>query len=98
MSYMQVARSVQTVLNELIHFLRWRLFRRPIIAKPDNVVSFAKAAIALHNFLQCTECSVYCSPGYVNGEYGEGNVMNGSWREEESFSSMLPVAMTSSNR
>ena len=30
---------------------RWRIFRRPILATPDRVVSFTKAAIALHNFL-----------------------------------------------
>ena len=43
------------------------------------------------------QCSV-CPPGYVDGEDGEGNVTNGSWREEEASSSMLAVAMTSSNR
>ena len=77
---------------------RWRLFRRPIIANPDNVVAFAKAANVLHNFLRYTESSVYCPPGYVDGEDGEGNVTNGSWREEEASLSMLAVAMTSSNR
>ena len=31
---------------------RWRLFRRPIETKPENVVAYTKAAIALHNFGQ----------------------------------------------
>ena len=30
---------------------RWRIFRRPIIAAPERVELFAKAAIALHNYL-----------------------------------------------
>ena len=30
---------------------RWRLFRRPIIADPNKVVIYSKAAIALHNYL-----------------------------------------------
>ena len=78
--------------------LRWRLFRRPIIAKAENVVIFAKAAIALHNFLRCKESSVYCPPGFVDGEDGEGNLITGSWREEGPSSGMLSVATTSSNR
>ena len=36
----------------------WRIFRRPMIADPDHVVAFTKAAIALHNFLRTTESSV----------------------------------------
>ena len=31
---------------------RWHLFRRPIIGEANNVVTFTKAAIALHNFLK----------------------------------------------
>ena len=66
--------------------------------KADNVVVFTKAAIALHNFLRCTESTVYCPPGFVDGEDGEGNVVRGSWREDEGSSSRTSVAMTSSNR
>ena len=36
---------------------RWRIFRRPIIADPKNVVLFTKAAIALHNGLQNQVCT-----------------------------------------
>ena len=38
--------------------LRWRIFRRPIIADPERVVAYTKAAIALHNFLWTTELLV----------------------------------------
>ena len=31
--------------------VRWRIFRRPILAKPDNVNAIVKATICLHNFL-----------------------------------------------
>ena len=41
---------------------------------------------------------MYCPPGFVDGEDGEGNVVRGSWREGEGSSSMTSVAMTSSNR
>ena len=82
----------------LIAFHRWRLFRQPIVAKPSNVVAYAKAAIALHNYLRCTESAVYCPPGYVDGEDGEGNIIRGSWRADGELSSLTSVSRTSSNR
>ena len=78
---------------------RWRLFRRPIIAQPDRVVIYTKAAIALHNYLRSTESMVYCPPGFTDGEDGEGNVMEGAWRTDtEQATGMEPVTRTSSNR
>ena len=43
---------------------RCRLFRQPIKANPKSVVAYTKAAVALHNFLRCTESTVYCPAGY----------------------------------
>ena len=78
---------------------RWRIFRKPIIAQPEKVVKFANAAIALHNYLHTTESSVYCPPGFIDGEDGAGNVINGRWRtDEEACTGMLNVSTTSSNR
>lgn len=77
---------------------RWRLFRKPIIADPDNVVAFAKAAIALHNYLRTEEPAAYCPTGYSDGEYGSGNVIPGSWRNEEPATGLLPIGTVSSNR
>jgi hypothetical protein len=37
---------------------RWRIFRRPIIAKPENV-TLTKAAIALHSMLRTTAQAHY---------------------------------------
>ena len=63
--------------------VRWRLFRKAIISDPNKVISYTKAAIALHNFLRTTESTVYCLPGFIDGEDGSGNIMNGSWRQDE---------------
>ena len=60
-----------------ISLYRWRLFRRPIVSQPDRVVTYIKAAIALHNYLRTTESSVYCPPGFTDGEDGERNVIGG---------------------
>ena len=62
---------------------RWRLFRKAIISDPNKVISYTKAAIALHNFLRTTESTIYCPPGFIDGEDGSGNIMNGSWRQDE---------------
>ena len=67
--------------------VRWRIFRRPILANPENVIGIVKATICLHNFLrqsdlgkQPTERS--CPPGYADHEDQEGNVIEGQWRRE----------------
>uniref|UniRef100_A0A1X7U5E0 DDE Tnp4 domain-containing protein n=1 Tax=Amphimedon queenslandica TaxID=400682 RepID=A0A1X7U5E0_AMPQE len=78
---------------------RWRLFRRTIIANPENIVSFTKAAVVLHNYLRKTECVSYCPPGFVDGEDGVGNVNEGSWRSDsDSGNSLLPLQLSTSNR
>lgn len=61
---------------------RWRIFRRPILAEPEHVIRYTQATIALHNFLRTTESSVYCPPGFTDGEDGGGNVLEGTWRNE----------------
>lgn len=78
---------------------RWRLFRRPIISDPSKVISYAKAAIALHNYLRTTESTVYCPPGFIDGEDGSGNIVDGSWRQDDDPSSGLePLTSVGSNR
>ena len=77
---------------------RWRIFRRPILADPDNAIAFTKAAIALHNYLRTHESSVYCPPGFVDGEDGDGNVVNGTWRDGEQASGISAISLTGSNR
>ena len=86
-------------LRALDLLCRWRLFRRPIIAQPGRVVTYTKAAIALQNYLRTTESTVYCPPGFTDGEDGEGNVVEGAWRSDpEQSTGMEPVTRTSSNR
>ena len=53
---------------------------------------------ALHNFLRTTESSVYCPPGFIDSEDADGNVICGSWREEQGSSGGLsPVSQAGSN-
>ena len=77
---------------------RWRLFRRPIIAQPDCVILYSKAAIALHNYLWTRESSIYCPADFVDGEDGVGNVIMDEWRaDEDACTGMQTLPSTSSN-
>ena len=76
---------------------RWRIFRRAIIADPVNAIAYAKATIVLHNYLRTHE-SVYCPLGFVDGEDSNGNIVQGTWREDDSPSGMTAISHTGSNR
>ena len=57
-----------------------------------------KASIALHNFLQTTESSMYCPPGFIDGEDSAGNVIEGSWRTEDDGTGLQPLESVGWNR
>ena len=59
---------------------RWRIFRRPIKAKPCNVDSIVKACVCLHNYLQLTDNAHYVPKGFVDREDGSGAIIPGDWR------------------
>ena len=61
---------------------RFRIFRRPIIAKIENIRHITKAAVILHNFLmRRKERGTYCPPDYVDQAQG---TLPGRWRVEAS--------------
>ena len=76
---------------------RWRIFRRPIIAHPNKVVSYTKAAIVMQNDLRTTESQLYSHLRYIDGEDGGGNFIGGAWREEPSPSGLEPQRNVGSN-
>jgi hypothetical protein len=59
---------------------RWRIFRRPIKAKPCNVDSIVKACICLHNYLRLTDNAHYIPQGFVDTEDGKDEIIPGDWR------------------
>ena len=75
---------------------RWRIFRRPIIATPDHVVSYTKAAIALHNLLR-SKSSCYCPAGFADSEDSDGNVTEGMWREDPTPQGLERLGRVGSN-
>ena len=73
------------------------MFRRLIIAEPDNVITYRKVAIALHNYLRTEKSCVYCPAGFIDSEDGDGNVVIGDWREEGSSGALAPIGPAGSN-
>ena len=77
---------------------RWRIFRQPVIAEPNNVVKFMKATIALHNYLWTEEGAIYCPSGYADRVDKSGNALPGAWRGKEPGTGPSPIGSVSSNR
>ena len=78
---------------------RWQLLRRPILAQPENIQLYVQAAVALHNYLRTTESNVYCPPGFIDGEDGSGNQVDGAWRQDqEGNTGLQDIGQAGSNR
>ena len=80
---------------------RFRVLRRPIIAKIDTVVQITKAIVALHNFLMSsrkeTDSYSYCPVNYVDQD-GPAGTKPGEWRMDESENTgFLPLKKIGSN-
>jgi hypothetical protein len=58
---------------------RWRIFKGPITAQPDNVIRYVLAACTLHNYLMQTENCKYCPTFMVDRDDGV-NFRPGEWR------------------
>jgi len=79
---------------------RFRIFRRPIIAKVSTVKQITKAVVALHNFLMATrsveDACNYCPFNYVDQEHSNG-IQAGQWRQEIESGGMLQINHIGSN-
>ena len=80
---------------------RFRIFRKPIIAKIEKVIAITKAVVSLHNYLMISQNKFgdfrYCPSGFVDSENSEG-IQHGEWRDEtQSNTGFLPLGSTGSN-
>ena len=57
-----------------IFVVRWRLFQKPIDAKPERVEKTIVAAIAFYNYLRQTDSACYTPNGFVNSEDNSGTL------------------------
>ena len=73
---------------------RWRVFHTTMHLSPERATSVTLSALILHNYLlKSPSKSTYCTPGLIDQEDEQGNVIAGSWRSEhmaEEFRSIAP--------
>ena len=64
---------------------RFRIFRKPIIAKVEIVIKITKAVVSLHNYLMISQNKfgdyTYCPTGFADRENYDGTEP-GEWRSE----------------
>uniref|UniRef100_A0A1X7VJQ9 DDE Tnp4 domain-containing protein n=1 Tax=Amphimedon queenslandica TaxID=400682 RepID=A0A1X7VJQ9_AMPQE len=91
--------ACRTIDNTFGILAAWfRIFKRPVNATPDHVVSYVKACVILHSFLRVHESPVFCPPGFTDTEDVEGNVLC-QWRQQtQDDAGNNNIASTKSNR
>ena len=80
----RISRARRIIENTFgISASRFRVFRRPIVARVETVINVIKAVIALHNFLIISspdnDSFTYCADGYADQETTNGR-RAGQWR------------------
>lgn len=74
----RLSRARRTIENAFgIMVARWRLLKQHICANVDNVDSFVKAIVCLHNYVKKENVNDYCPPEYVDTDDSLG-----TWRSE----------------
>ena len=98
----RLSRARRVIENSFgIAAARFKVFRRPIIAKVESVRSITKAVVALHNFLMISqndygECT-YCPETMVDQD-SHTCFRSGTWRKKTvGFNGLLPIKATGSN-
>ena len=73
---------------------RWRVFRSILVLPPDTIQSLVMAALVLHNYLRRSSSrNTYCPTGLVDSEDRNGDVIHGTWRQDSTAESFLPLAV-----
>ena len=89
----RLSRARRTIENAFgILSARWRIFLKPIKAKPTLVDNIVKACLCLHNYLRLTDNAQYVPTGFVDSEDSSGKIIGGDWRSVVNEGALLPTA------
>ena len=73
-------RTIGNVFGILV--ARWRVFKRPIRASIETVLSIICACVCLHNYLQTTQWSSYTPQGFIDVEGYDGTIKKEDWNNQ----------------
>lgn len=77
----RLSRARRTIENAFgVLAARWRILRRPIQAKSENVEATVLATVALHNFLLNADSAKYAPASFVDRETANATYP-GEWRK-----------------
>lgn len=81
---------------------KWRVFRKPIIAKLCTVEKIIQATVCLHNFLRKRDIkkidvNQYCPSNFVDRENENGEIIGGNWRSLEEGNNFRSVRQMGGN-
>ncbi|XP_011684617.1 PREDICTED: uncharacterized protein LOC105447969 [Wasmannia auropunctata] len=87
-------RTVENVFGILAN--QWRLLRRPIIAQVTNATKMVQAIVCLHNWLRKhdVERENYVVQDLADQPLPDGNIQEGSWRENITDYSFMNISCT----
>lgn len=99
----RLSRARRTIENTFgILASQWRIYRKPIVAKAENVEKLVKATVTLHNWLRLKDLrnrGSFITPGMVDQETSDGSIVEGTWRQNVVLdnTALLPIASSSTH-
>lgn len=92
----RLSRARRTIENAFgILSNRWRIYKRPIKLKEENIDHVIKATICLHNYLMEKSKNHYCPVGLIDTEDWQGRMLLGNWRSENN--GFIPLQRVGTN-
>ena len=76
----------------------FRVFSVPNNLYENNVSIAVLASLSLHNLLRERSRDKYTAPGFTDKIQMDGNICNGTWRDEASSELLCPLETTKQNR
>ena len=63
---------------------KWKIFQKPLNLSPEKSPTITTSALVLHNFLRkSNRKNDYTLPGFVDCVNSQGEIAQGSWRQEK---------------